>query len=146
SRGNPFPQLAVQEFRVLTQNFSAEYDHASSAIVTSVSRSGTTEFAVDGIATYAPSEAFRYRHLNGEDSPDPESERRQYGIAIGGPIVRDQLHFFVAYEGRQDDKFTSVFLGRGGYEDRFGQFEGTVAIPFEQELLFGKLSLQPTNN
>src|SRR5204863_9392871 len=40
SRGNPFPQSAVQEFRVITQNFSAQYDHASSAIITEVTKSG----------------------------------------------------------------------------------------------------------
>jgi len=44
SRGNPFPQNAVQEFRVITQNFSAEYDHASSAIITAVTKSGSNEF------------------------------------------------------------------------------------------------------
>ncbi|MDP3369739.1 MAG: carboxypeptidase-like regulatory domain-containing protein, partial [Brevundimonas sp.] len=36
SRGNPFPQVAIQEFRVLTQNFKAEYEQASSSIITSV--------------------------------------------------------------------------------------------------------------
>ena len=47
SRGNPFPQAAVQEFRVLTQNFKAEYEQASSAIISSVSRSGTNELSGD---------------------------------------------------------------------------------------------------
>ncbi|MFY7851924.1 MAG: TonB-dependent receptor plug domain-containing protein [Brevundimonas sp.] len=40
SRGNPFPQSAVQEFRVLTQNFKAEYEQASSAIITSGTSTG----------------------------------------------------------------------------------------------------------
>lgn len=146
SRGNPFPQLAIQEFRVLTQNFSAEYDTASSAIITSVTRSGTNDFEIEGFATYQPTEAVSFHHLGGNTSADPETERRQYGFAIGGPIVRDQLHFFFTYEGRQDDKFSSVFLGRTGYEADFGQYEGTVGIPFEQDIMFGKLSLQPTNN
>jgi hypothetical protein len=146
SRGNPFPQLAIQEFRVLTQNFGAQYDTASSSIITSVTRSGTNDFEVEGFATYQPSDAVSFHHLGGNTSPDPEVERRQYGFALGGPIVRDQMHFFFSYEGREDDKFSSVFLGRPGYEARFGQFEGTVGIPFEQDILFGKISLQPTNN
>ena len=41
SRGNPFPQNAVQEFRVITQNYSAEYEKASSAIITAVTKSGS---------------------------------------------------------------------------------------------------------
>ena len=40
SRGNPFPQNAVQEFQVLTQNYKAEYEKASSAVITAVTKSG----------------------------------------------------------------------------------------------------------
>jgi hypothetical protein len=42
SRGNPFPQNAVQEFRVLTQNYKAEYEKAAAAVITAVTRSGAT--------------------------------------------------------------------------------------------------------
>lgn len=146
SRGNPFPQLAIQEFRVLTQNFGAQYDTASSSIITSVTRSGTNDLSVEAFGTYQPTDFVEQHHLGGNTSPDPETERQQYGIAIGGPIMQDQFHFFVAYEGRQDDKFANVFLGRPGYEARFGDFEGTVATPFEQDLIFAKVSIQPTNN
>lgn len=147
SRGNPFPQLAIREFRVLTQNFSAEYDNASSSIITSVTRSGTNDFEFEGFATYQPSEAVSFVRLGPNNTTDePETERQQYGLAVGGPIARDQAHFFLTYEGRRDDKFASVFLGRSGFEDRFGQFEGTVEIPFEEDLFFGKLSIQPTPN
>src|ERR671920_1340686 len=41
SRGNPFPRNAVQEFRVITNNYKAEYQKAASAIITAVTRSGT---------------------------------------------------------------------------------------------------------
>src|SRR5690606_4315338 len=47
SRGNPFPQLAIQEFRVLTQNFGAQYDTASSSVISSVTRSGGNEFEAE---------------------------------------------------------------------------------------------------
>jgi hypothetical protein len=49
SRGNPFPQVAVQEFRVVSQNFKAEYEQASSAIITAVTRSGTNELTGDAL-------------------------------------------------------------------------------------------------
>jgi hypothetical protein len=48
SRGNPFPQIALQEFRVLTQNFKAEYQRAASAVITATTKSGTNEFEVNG--------------------------------------------------------------------------------------------------
>ncbi len=44
SRGNPFPQNAVQEFRVLTQNFKAEYEKATTSIITAVTKSGTNDY------------------------------------------------------------------------------------------------------
>jgi hypothetical protein len=52
SRGNPFPQNAVREFRVATQNFNAEYEHTSSAIITTLTRSGTNDFEGDGFIYY----------------------------------------------------------------------------------------------
>src|SRR5688500_3211386 len=45
SRGNPFPQNAVQEFQVLTQNFKAEYEKAASSIITAITRSGGNRFS-----------------------------------------------------------------------------------------------------
>src|SRR2546422_10637123 len=40
SRGNPFPLNAIQEFRVITENYKAEYQKASSAIITATTKSG----------------------------------------------------------------------------------------------------------
>src|SRR5262249_678528 len=79
-------------------------------------------------------------------APDPETQREQYGLAVGGPIIQDRLHYFFTYEGRRDDKFDNVVLGVPGYDAEFGQFQGTVAIPFEEDIYFGKLSWQPSNN
>lgn len=146
SRGNPFPQLAIQEFRVLTQNFGAQYDTASSSVISSVTRSGGNEFEAEAFAIYQASDWADFNRLGGNTSEEPETERRQYGIAIGGPIIQDRLHYFLTYEGRQDDKFSNVILGRSGFEDQFGQYEGVVATPFEQDIYFGKLSFQPSNN
>src|SRR5205814_1852195 len=42
TQGNPFPQLAIGEYKVITSNYKAEYDQISSAAVTAETRSGTT--------------------------------------------------------------------------------------------------------
>src|SRR5918999_5122367 len=47
ARGNPFPQLAIREFRVITQNFKAEYQRAASAVVTATTKSGTNDLEID---------------------------------------------------------------------------------------------------
>ncbi|HET9317208.1 MAG TPA: carboxypeptidase-like regulatory domain-containing protein, partial [Vicinamibacteria bacterium] len=52
SRGNPFPQNAVQEYRVLTQNFKAEFEKASSAAITAVTKSGGNAWSGDAFLLY----------------------------------------------------------------------------------------------
>src|SRR5579862_4909173 len=54
SRGNPFPQNAVQEFRVVTQNYSAQYDKAASAIITAVTKSGGNDLRGQLFDYYQP--------------------------------------------------------------------------------------------
>lgn len=136
SRGNPFPQVAIQEFRVLTQNFKAEYEQASSSIITSVTRSGTNTFSGDAFITYQDA---------GWTDPDAFGrevgvERLQYGGSLGGPIIEDRLHFFGAYERKEETRRNTVVLNRAAYAPLFGADAGTFDAPFEEDLFFGKLS------
>lgn len=136
SRGNPFPQVAVQEFRVISQNFKAEYEQASSAIITAVTRSGTNELTGDAFITYQDAD-WTSENFNG----DPVGvERLQYGGSIGGPIIEDQLHFFGAYERKDEIRRNTVLLNRAAYAPLFGADTGTFDAPFEEDLFFGKLS------
>ncbi|MDQ3517343.1 MAG: carboxypeptidase-like regulatory domain-containing protein, partial [Gemmatimonadota bacterium] len=52
SRGNPFPRNAIQEFRIATNNFKAEYQKASSAIITAVTKSGTNQWEGSSFLTF----------------------------------------------------------------------------------------------
>ena len=136
SRGNPFPQVAIQEFRVLTQNFKAEYEQASSSIITSVTRSGTNDFSGDAFITYQDAD------WTDEDDFGREVgvERLQYGGSVGGPIIEDRLHFFGAYERKDETRRNTVVLNRAAYAPLFGADTGTFDAPFEEDLFFGKLS------
>lgn len=136
SRGNPFPQVAIQEFRVISQNFKAEYEQASSSIITSVTRSGTNELTGDAFITYQDSD-WTSEDFNGREVG---VERLQYGASVGGPIVEDQLHFFAAYERKDETRSNAVFLNRAAYAPLFGADTGTFEAPFEEDLFFGKLS------
>lgn len=143
SRGNPFPQAGVQEFRVVSQNFKAEYEQAGSAIITSVTRSGTNEFQGEIFATYQnqdwiDQDVFAQRR----GAVQPDLTREQYGFALGGPIIRDRLHFFVTYERKDEGRSNSVFLNRTEFTNQFAGELGDFAAPFEQDLAFGKLSWQ----
>jgi len=136
SRGNPFPQVAIQEFRVISQNFKAEYEQASSSIITSVTRSGTNELTGDAFITYQDSD-WTSEDFNGREVG---VERLQYGGSVGGPIIEDRLHFFAAYERKDETRFNVVQLFRAVYAPLFGADTGTFEAPFEEDLFFGKLS------
>jgi carboxypeptidase family protein/TonB-dependent receptor-like protein len=149
SRGNPFPQSAVQEFRVITQNYSAQYDHASSAIITAVTKSGTNDFKGQAFAFYQPKQwvaatkkNFQFSTLTGNTS----YHRTQPGISFGGPIIKDHLQFFATYEGDDEQASNSVAVTIPKYVSQFSNFTGSFNSPFKSTLAFGKLSWQAAAN
>jgi outer membrane receptor protein involved in Fe transport len=147
SRGNPFPQNAVQEFRVITQNYSAEYQKASSAIITAVTKSGSNELTGDAFIFYQDKSLVDENPLT--HAAKPAYEREQWGLSLGGPVIRDKMHFFVSYEANDQDREETVVLG-GGFQNfpalrsSLAKYEGTFVSPFRSDLAFGKLSYQPT--
>lgn len=156
SRGNPFGQLAVQEFRVLTQNYKAEYEQAGSAIISSVTKSGTNEFHGEAFGQYTDKSLTETSFIDRRDgNAKPAFERKQYGISLGGPIIKDKLFFFAAYEGNDQDRAFNVsstgaadaiaefeqFTGRS-----IGDFEGAFVSPFRGDFYFGKLTFTPDEN
>lgn len=150
SRGNPFPQNAVQEFRVVTQNYSAEYQNASSGIITAITRSGTNRYSGD-LFYYFQDKGLVAKHpMTGAE---PEYERNQWGINFGGPITRDRMHFFFSYEANDQDRESVVSLGgdAANHPDLvqrldLNQYVGTFVSPFRSDLGFAKLSFQPNSS
>jgi len=149
SRGNPFPQNAVQEFRVITQNYSAQYAKASSAIITAVTKSGGNVIHGNAFWYYQPKKwvaqlpkNFQYSSLSSNTS----YRRNQPGFSIGGPIIKDKLHYFFSYEGVDEHATNGVTLGNASYANQFGKYTGVFASPFKSNLAFGKLSWQPAEN
>src|SRR5687768_14583503 len=106
--GNPAPNPeAVQEFRVITNNFAAEYGRYPAGVIDVVTKSGTNQ--LHGAAF----EFFRDEKLNaarwappGTTATKDPLDRNQYGAALGGPINRDKTFYFVSYSGlRQEETF-----------------------------------------
>jgi outer membrane receptor protein involved in Fe transport len=145
SRGNPFPQNAVREFRVVTQNFKPEYEHASSAIITARTRSGTNEFDGDAFIYYQDKSLVARDDFARPGEAKAEFERQQYGFSFGGPIIRDRMHFFLAYEANNQDRAARVTLGNPAYAPQFGQYEGAFTQPFREDLFFGKIDFQASD-
>ena len=107
SRGNPFPQSAIAEFKVLSQNYKAEYEQVSSAAVTAITKSGTNTLAgeayIDRTGTSWRTKSVFEKEREAAGVLLPSSTKQEYGFSVGGPIVRDQLHFFFAYDGKSID-------------------------------------------
>jgi outer membrane receptor for ferrienterochelin and colicin len=149
SRGNPFPQSAVQEFRVITQNYSAQYDHASSAIITAVTKSGGNDFKGQVFTYYQPKQWVAATKKNFQFSTlttNTSYHRTQPGISLGGPIIKDHLHFFFTYEGDDEQASSPVAVTIPKYQSQFANFAGTFDSPFKSNLGFGKLSWQAAKN
>src|SRR5262249_23924409 len=113
SRGNPFPQSAIAEYKVITQNYKAEYDQLSSAAVTAVTKSGTNEFKGEVFFDHSTTAWRAATPAEQAAGQKIESKDDQYGIALGGPIIVDRMHWFLAYEGKSIDTPKSVALGQG---------------------------------
>ncbi len=148
SRGNPFPQNAVQEFRVITQNYSAQYEKASSAVITAVTKSGGNDVRGQLFWFYQPKQwvselpkNFQYSTL----TTNQDYRRSQPGASIGGPIIKDKLHYFLSYEGVDEHATTPVVVDPD-LPPSFSQFAGVFPSPFKSNLGFGKLSWQPAQN
>ncbi len=93
---------AIQEFSVLTSNYSAEYGKTSGGVVNAITRSGTNQF--HGSAY----EFLRNSALDARNFFDlgsiPPFKRNQFGGAAGGPIRKDQTFIFADYEGIRQSK------------------------------------------
>jgi outer membrane receptor protein involved in Fe transport len=122
---------AIDEFRVLTNTFDAEYGRNSGSVVNVVTKSGTNRVHGD---VY---EFLRNKSLNTKgffDSSVPDYKQNQFGATLGGPIKKDKTFIFGSYEGnrlRQGISSGQVFLptaaeAGGNFLADAGQFTGTL--------------------
>ena len=96
---------SIQEFRVLTNTFDAEYGRNSGSVVNVVTKSGTNQWHGSSY------EFFRNKVLNANDycltaaeglpCQKPQFNQNQFGGTFGGPIKKDRTFFFASYEGRR---------------------------------------------
>jgi hypothetical protein len=164
SKGNPFPQVAVQEFRVITQQYKAEYQKASSAIITATTKSGTNEWHGDvflfrqnkdlinqdfiALRTCTEGKAANPDFVCAEQA---KLDKWQGGGSFGGPLMRDRLFVFGAYEGNHQTRAFTTTLGTPANlppADVLAQLrthEGTRNSPFRSNLYFGKLTYTPAS-
>lgn len=103
---------AIQEFRVYTNSFSAEYGEALGGVVNLITKSGTNDFH-GGLFEYFRNEKLDARnYFNVPPARKPPYRLNQFGGSLGGRIVKDKLFFFGNYEGvrQRAGKTQSTFV------------------------------------
>ena len=89
-------QDAIAEFKVYRNQFDAQYGKATTAVVSVVTKSGTNRMSGSG---YYFGRDKSLNAVNAFATSAPPFKQSRVGYSFGGPIVRNQMHFFTAYEG-----------------------------------------------
>jgi hypothetical protein len=93
----------IEEYQVLSNQYSAEYGGGAGAIINMVTRGGPNTFSGRAY-TYFRDDQFNARgHFLPDTADKPEERTLQAGFALGGPIVRNRAHFYFAIERDNDD-------------------------------------------
>lgn len=162
SPGNPFPQNAVQEFRVITQNYKAEYQKAAGAVITATTKSGTNNWEASGFylgqnESFIAKDAFQACKAPGQPADCMEQDvqdigRQQFGGSLGGPLARDLAFVFGSYEGNyrnipqtiQTVSAENLAQLPADVRNEIQAVQGTSSNQeLRSNLFFGKLTFQP---
>jgi outer membrane receptor protein involved in Fe transport len=147
TRGNPFPQLAIGEYKVITSNYKAEFDQVSSAAIVAATKSGTNHMEFDAFYDFT-NEGWRASDpFEARDKRKAESEQEQYGVAVGGPIIQDRMHYFVTYEAKHFETPRRIAATGNvpptGLPAKYAALLGNFSQPFDEDLIFGKIDWTP---
>jgi Carboxypeptidase regulatory-like domain len=127
--GNILPNPdAIQEFKVQTNSYNAEYGRFASGVINVITKAGTNAYRGSAF------EYLRDGHMNanewGSVLDTPPLKRNQYGGTAGGPITRDRTFFFGSYSGLRQK--TSTFLNTAivpTAQERTGDFSASRTLP-----------------
>ena len=90
------PPDALQEVKVLTSSFSAEYGHNAGGVFNVVTKSGTNQLH-GAVWEFVRNSSFNARNFFANSNP--QLAQNQFGAAAGGPVKKDKLFVFGSYEG-----------------------------------------------
>jgi len=128
---------SIQEFKVVTSPYSAEYGRSPGAAISVTTKSGTNSFH-GGAYDYYRNDRFDSNTYFNQDfrterglTPNPKfkNDQNQYGAHLGGPIVKDKAFFFADYEGTRITRGVTRITRVPTLDERRGIFSGTVRDP-----------------
>ncbi|HLU04925.1 MAG TPA: TonB-dependent receptor, partial [Woeseiaceae bacterium] len=118
--GMPFPYDAVEQVAVELAPFDVTYGGFSACNINAVTKSGTNEWQGNIFYEYT-SDSLRGDSLGGIDSDfsTPPYDEKNIGFSVGGPIIKDRLFIFAAYEESEEPRFLAhSYAGSGQGEER----------------------------
>ena len=135
---------SIAEFRVLTNNFDPEYGNYNGGMINVVTKSGSNSFHGVGF------EFLRNTDLDARNFFDATRgvyRQNQYGGTLGGPVRKNQVYFFVDYQGTRTTQginspastVPSLQDRTGNFSDQLSSLTGTVSGPYAASLLTQKL-------
>src|ERR1041385_7800875 len=129
--GNILPnQDAIQEFKVQTNSYNAEYGRYASGIINVITKSGTNQFH-GSVFEFLRNTVFNANEWGSTLARAP-FHRNQFGATLGGPIKKDKAFFFASYSGLR--QATSTFLSGARVPtalERTGNFTASGTKPVD---------------
>jgi hypothetical protein len=141
SFGNPFPEIAIQEYQVESQNFGAETGQSASAVLSAITKTGGDHFHGSFFGEWQPKSFIEKPFF--QTGPKQDYDRKQFGGELGGPIIPGKLTFYIAGEGviqKLPSANLSVTAPGGLPQNIASEINGSVPQSFRQGLYFGKLT------
>jgi Carboxypeptidase regulatory-like domain/TonB dependent receptor len=141
---------SIAEFRVLTNNFDAEYGNYSGGIVNVVTKGGSNQFHGSAF------EFLRNTDLDARNFFSPERgfyRQNQFGGTVGGPVKKNKVFFFLDYQGTRNAQGLDTGLIQvptlaertGNFSDAASSLTGQVSGPYLANILTGKLGYNVTS-
>src|SRR5277367_244122 len=99
---------SISEFRIITNNFDAEYGNYSGGQVNVVTKSGTNQFHGSGFEFLRNTVLDAKNYYSLPTDPTPVFQQNQFGGTFGGPIKKDKTFFFVDYQGWRQNQAPTI--------------------------------------
>lgn len=96
------PPDAIQEFKILTHSYTAEYGRNAGSVVNVVTKSGTNQLRGAAWEFFRDDALQARNYFAPQDQPKPKLQQNQFGGTLGGPLMRNRLFAFGFYEGHRN--------------------------------------------
>jgi hypothetical protein len=122
---------ALQEFKIQTNAYSAEFGRSSGAVVNATIKSGTNSIR-GSVYEFLRNDALDANNFFSValNAPKPKRERNQFGVAVGGPLIRNRTFWFGDYEGLRDQEGIPRVRQLPTAAEKRGLFSSAVVDPF----------------